>query len=164
MVFVHNSLFLSAVDLIELHLIIGTFTIVTCVVIFIYMYLHAIKAYMNDIEYNFVFNVVKWNISFFNFHVCIYTHYLSLGKHKYFSWLLKMFIKGVWLFPQEDNFKKRRSERTDFNINIASNLRIVLNLNKVNVWLLCKWRVCFITIFQQLYYSSEDTYIWCQLL
>lgn len=86
MVFVHNSLFLSAVDLVELHLIIGTFTIVTCVVIFIYMYLHAIKAYMNDIEYNFVFNVVKWNISFLNFHVCIYmyTHYLSLGQHKYF--------------------------------------------------------------------------------
>lgn len=85
MVFVHNSLFLSAVDLIELQLIIGTFTIVTCVVIFIYMYLHAIKAYMNDIEYNVVFNVVKWNISFFYFHVCIYTHYLSLGQHKYFS-------------------------------------------------------------------------------
>lgn len=84
MVFVHNSLFLSAVDLVELHLIIGTFTIVTCVVIFIYMYLHAIKAYMNDIEYNFVFNVVKWNISFLNFHVCIYTHYSSLGQHKYF--------------------------------------------------------------------------------
>lgn len=75
---------LSAVDLIESHLIIGTFTIVTCVVISINMYLHAIKAYMNDIEYNFVFNVVKWNISFFNFHVCIYTHYLSLGQHKYF--------------------------------------------------------------------------------
>lgn len=75
---------LSAVDLIESHLIIGTFTIVTCVVIFIYMYLHAIKAYMNDIEYNFVFNVVKWNISFLNFHVCIYTHYSSLGQHKYF--------------------------------------------------------------------------------
>lgn len=61
--------FLSAVDLIELHLIIGTFTIVTCVVILIYMYLHAIKAYMNDIEYNFVFNVVKWNISFLNIYL-----------------------------------------------------------------------------------------------
>lgn len=85
MVFVQNSLFLSAVDLIELHLIIGTFTIVTCVVILIYMYLHAIKAYMNDIEYNFVFNIVKWNSFVFFFHVCIYTHYLSLGQHKYFS-------------------------------------------------------------------------------
>lgn len=68
--------FLSAVDLIELHLIIGTFTIVTCVVILIYMYLHAIKAYMNDIEYNFVFNIVKWN-SFF-FFMCVYMHIIYL--------------------------------------------------------------------------------------
>lgn len=78
MVFVQNSLFLSAVDLIELHLIIGTFTIVTCVVIFIYMYLHAIKAYMNDIEYNFVFNVVKWN-SFFLFS-CVYIYTLFISR------------------------------------------------------------------------------------
>lgn len=41
------------------------------------MYLHAIKAYMNDIEYNFVFNVVKWNISFFIF-MCVYLHIIYL--------------------------------------------------------------------------------------
>lgn len=70
---------LFVVDLIELYLIIGRFIIVICVVIFINMYLYVIKVYMNDIEYNFVFNVVKWNIFFFNFYVCIYIYYLFLG-------------------------------------------------------------------------------------
>lgn len=79
MVFVYNLFFLFVVDLIELYLIIGIFIIVICVVIFIYMYLYVIKVYMNDIEYNFVFNVVKWNIFFFNFYVCIYIYYLFLG-------------------------------------------------------------------------------------
>lgn len=63
---------LFVVDLIELYLIICIFIIVIYV-IFIYMYLYVIKVYMNDIEYNFVFNVVKWNIFFFIF-MCVYLY------------------------------------------------------------------------------------------